>query len=975
MQDPYQHVGTSQEGSLIRQGSYMPTGISNQAMMALRQQMDHSNHDMVNLLSTQMHNIMTPLYELINKIGDKLGNGTPSRAMSVNLNDTENPGGHGNLQNIVRPNRNPNDNLDQMVERILNRHGFDVGRNERPYFVSAFPDYITQVELPRGVKVPKFSKFAGELTESTVEHIARYGVECGDLANNEYLKMKYFPSSLTKHAFTWFTTLPPNSIHTWVQLEGSFHEHFFREETKVSIVDLMNIKRQSNETLDDYLNRFRQLKSRCYTNIPEHELVRIAATGLDFSIRKKLVNEQLRDMAQLAEKVRRIEQIKLEKEKLMKFDKFVRKEKIAYLESSELNEDSNYEVVSEDFEINLAELRPGPTYQCQMLKPGGNIEGNSTKKYSFDVSKAEKIFDTLLKDKQIILPENHKIPPFEQRKGKKFCKYHNMYGHWTNSCVRFRDFIEKAITDGRLAFEEKEMKVDVDPFAAHTGYVEPVSMSINMVEVAAEDDDSIEPISDEKLEELMEDFAKEQEPIYPKEGDSLVEFLSKKKEADKEVMLCPRCSAVFDRAAAKAFEESEIMKNYKAEKLREKMKPNARSNAGLTMRQVHMPQYNAPVGKMEMYNSSRFGNTFVPNANVPVGRWNAPPRPMMGRGKQVMTSMGNPVQRNEGKFSNLTTGNVRIPGRRQQRMRKATFDGFGGNSFSISVPKKWESSRKFIEDNEDMITDCFESGFEDSLEDICGIVSILATEYAGAMEAVNEQEDIHREDYFEDPNYESKVIWVNHISRVVPKFNSAVFDSPTEEMKGHLKPLLLTLMIEGQEVNKVLVDGGAAVNILPKTMLKRLGKSLTDLKPHNIMISDYAGKSSNPEGMILLDVQIGSVKRTTMFIVTPSKANFNVLLGREWIHGVGAVPSTVHQKIFFWNDDEGLEVLEVDQKTYEVGMYFADQQLTAFSKTKPFDACNSGVMDEEEGVKKTFCWDVKRGFVIRAEKNSAPLDE
>nr|KYP60859.1 hypothetical protein KK1_023273 [Cajanus cajan] len=181
MHDPYQRVGTSQEGSLIRQGTYVPTGISNQAMMALRQQMDHSNHDMVNLLSTQMHNIMTPLYELINKIGDK---------------------------------------LDQMVERILNRHGFDVGQNERPYFVSAFPDYITQVELPRGIKVPKFSKFAGELTESTVEHIARYGVECGDLTNNEYLKMKYFPSSLTKHAFTWFTTLTPNSIHTWVQLEA-----------------------------------------------------------------------------------------------------------------------------------------------------------------------------------------------------------------------------------------------------------------------------------------------------------------------------------------------------------------------------------------------------------------------------------------------------------------------------------------------------------------------------------------------------------------------------------------------------------------------------------------------------------------------------------------------------------------------------------------------------------------------------------
>nr|KYP39678.1 hypothetical protein KK1_038998 [Cajanus cajan] len=106
-------------------------------------------------------------------------------------------------------------------------------------------------------------------------------------------------------------------------------------------------------------------------------------------------------------------------------------------------------------------------------------------------------------------------------------------------------------------------------------------------------------------------------------------------------------------------------------------------------------------------------------------------------------------------------------------------------------------------------------------------------------------------------------------------------------------------MIERHEVNKVLVDGGATINILPRTMLKRFGKTMADLKPHNILISGYAGKSSQPEGMILLDVQFGSVKRTTMFIVTLSKANFNVLLAREWIHGVGAVPSNVHQKIFF----------------------------------------------------------------------------
>jgi len=47
-------------------------------------------------------------------------------------------------------------------------------------------------------------------------------------------------------------------------------------------------------------------------------------------------------------------------------------------------------------------------------------------KYSFDFIKASKIFDVLLKDKQIVLSGNHKIPLFEQRKGKRYCKFCNV---------------------------------------------------------------------------------------------------------------------------------------------------------------------------------------------------------------------------------------------------------------------------------------------------------------------------------------------------------------------------------------------------------------------------------------------------------------------------------------------------------------------------------------------------------------------
>ena len=49
----------------------------------------------------------------------------------------------------------------------------------------------------------------------------------------------------------------------------------------------------------DYLNKFRLLKARCFTQVVEHELVEMAAGGLDYSIRKKLDTQHLRDMAHL----------------------------------------------------------------------------------------------------------------------------------------------------------------------------------------------------------------------------------------------------------------------------------------------------------------------------------------------------------------------------------------------------------------------------------------------------------------------------------------------------------------------------------------------------------------------------------------------------------------------------------------------------------------------------------------------------
>lgn len=160
------------------------------------------------------------------------------------------------------------------------RNGVNFGL-KWPNYTSPLAEYVLQTDAPLRTKIPKFTKFAGDTTESTVEHVARYLIEAGDMSNNKNHRMKLFPSSLTKNAFTWFTTLPHNSIHSRNQFERMFHEQFYMGQTKISLKELASVRRKFIEPIDDYLYRFRLLKARCFTQVPEHELVEMAAGGLD----------------------------------------------------------------------------------------------------------------------------------------------------------------------------------------------------------------------------------------------------------------------------------------------------------------------------------------------------------------------------------------------------------------------------------------------------------------------------------------------------------------------------------------------------------------------------------------------------------------------------------------------------------------------------------------------------------------------
>jgi hypothetical protein len=71
-----------------------------------------------------------------------------------------------------------------------------------------------------------------------------------------------------------------------------------------------------------------------------------------------------------------------------------------------------------------------------------------------------------------------------------------------------------------------------------------------------------------------------------------------------------------------------------------------------------------------------------------------------------------------------------------------------------------------------------------------------------------------------------------------------IFEKPQAKNYKHLKVLYLKGYINGQPINRMLVDTGAAVNIMLYSMLRRLGRSAGDLIKTNVTLSDFNGQTS-----------------------------------------------------------------------------------------------------------------------------------
>ena len=95
---------------------------------------------------------------------------------------------------------------------------------QTPVYRKPYLEWVDMVhEYPIGFRIPDFALFFRNVNQSTEEQIARFATQSGEYTNNDSIKLRLFPNSLTGGAFVWYINLTPGSIQTWQQIEEAFH--------------------------------------------------------------------------------------------------------------------------------------------------------------------------------------------------------------------------------------------------------------------------------------------------------------------------------------------------------------------------------------------------------------------------------------------------------------------------------------------------------------------------------------------------------------------------------------------------------------------------------------------------------------------------------------------------------------------------------------------------------------------------------
>ncbi|XP_050289604.1 uncharacterized protein LOC126727726 [Quercus robur] len=134
-----------------------------------------------------------------------------------------------------------------------------------------------------------------------------------------------------------------------------------------------------------------------------------------------------------------------------------------------------------------------------------------------------------------------------------------------------------------------------------------------------------------------------------------------------------------------------------------------------------------------------------------------------------------------------------------------------------------------------------------------------------------------------------------------------------EDKVGTIQPhddaLVVTLRIRGYDVKRVLANQDSAVEVMYPDLYKGLKLRPEDLTAYDSPLVSFEGKTVTPKGQIRLPIQTGLDIVEVDFIIVDAYLPYTAIVARPWLHVLGAVSLTLHQKVKYPSEGRVKEVI------------------------------------------------------------------
>ncbi|XP_020599938.1 uncharacterized protein LOC110039272 [Phalaenopsis equestris] len=263
------------------------------------------------------------------------------------------------------------------------------------------------VQYPKGFVSPTFKIFDG--TGNPRQHVAHFRVLL----------------------FDWYVDLPTGSIKTFAELEDLFIKRFAGAQHHITIGDLVVKQQKPNETLVDYILRWRNLSMKTF------EKLLSKAAGLQeevnqFGFMEK--NEKSKPMKTFEKKTGTVAtadrgkqtiQIKVEQPQ-----QSYQRPQHNNQQHSQQNQQINQHYGQRQFQQKSysPDMGQGPTMMNRLSRV-----------YSFKDEAVGKMFRNLIKRPEFRLPEPKKPDEVDKKDQPRYCPYHRMLGHTIKGCISFKE--------------------------------------------------------------------------------------------------------------------------------------------------------------------------------------------------------------------------------------------------------------------------------------------------------------------------------------------------------------------------------------------------------------------------------------------------------------------------------------------------------------------------------------------------------